>query len=351
MKSSRLLPAVNSRPRARTFLVVAIVGLLGVDRSLSGQDAKKKEDAAKSGGPAKKKTPPIFFLRDGSKVAGFATFDALHVKTKYGILKVPTSDLLRVKLIPRVDAKLDKKIQDQIDRLGSDDFDEREDAMDKLREFGAPAIAAIRKAARSGDEETKNRAEILTEEIQSNIEESETGHGDEIGAASGEADEVFARRFKITGQIQEETFTVKTRYGELEFQVGDILGVDFRTGGKIAQFFSVAGNRTTPNNWVSTKATLTKGQRLSVKASGNLHVSNYSLTVGPGGTTRYGSSTLGNLPMLSLVGKIGKKGKPFLIGPNYKGKAKSNGTLYLGVVPFRRNYAATGTYKVKVEAQ
>ena len=46
---------------------------------------------------------------------------------------------------------------------------------------------------------------------------------------------------------------------------------------------------------------------------------------------------------------IGKKGKPFLIGPSFKGKANATGTLLIGVVPFRRNYAATGTYKVRLE--
>ena len=45
---------------------------------------------------------------------------------------------------------------------------------------------------------------------------------------------------------------------------------------------------------IFSKASVTKGQRLTIKASGNLHVSNYSLTVGPGGTTRYGSSGVGS---------------------------------------------------------
>ena len=52
--------------------------------------------------------------------------------------------------------------------------------------------------------------------------------------------------------------------------------------------------------------------------------------------------------MLSLVGKIGRKGTPFLIGANYKAITRAGGTLQLGVIPFRTNYTATGTYKVRV---
>ena len=46
----------------------------------------------------------------------------------------------------------------------------------------------------------------------------------------------------------------------------------------------------------------------------------------------------------------GKKGKPFLIGRQFKGKVTSTGPLYLGIVPFRRNYQATGTFEVRIQA-
>jgi len=347
---------------ARVLLISSVFASAGPWTSRSVTAAPPDDDSAASpargvekdsgntdaAGAQRAKFPPIFYLRDGSKVTGFPTFEFLVVRTKYGILRIPSTDLLRLRLIPRINSDLEGKIRTQLQRLGSDNFDEREDAMDRLREIGAPALANIRKAVKSRDEEMRNRAEILAEEIESNLEESEKARTDEMSATTGEDDEIIARRFKIKGHVESETFTVKTRYGELQFKVADIVGVDFRVGGKIEQSLSIAANRTAPNNWLSTKSTVTKGQKLTIKASGNLHVSNYSLTVGPGGTTRYGGTTLGNFPMLSLVGQIGKRGKPFLVGPSFKTKANATGTLFLGVVPFRRNYTATGLYKVKV---
>ena len=32
-------------------------------------------------------------------------------------------------------------------------------------------------------------------------------------------------------------------------------------------------------------------------------------------------------------------------------KVKKQGRLYLGIVPFRRNYAATGSYQVKIQTE
>ena len=54
--------------------------------------------------------------------------------------------------------------------------------------------------------------------------------------------------------------------------------------------------------------------------------------------------------MLSLIGKVGKKGNPFLVGTGYKGKAKSSGRLYLAIVPFRYNPGGvSGKYEVKIK--
>ena len=302
-------------------------------------------DTARASRPA-----PIFFLRDGSKVAGFPTFDAIAVATKYGVLHVPADELLRIRLVARVDDELARTIATEIERLGSSDFDEREGAMDRIRALGAPALPAVQQAIASENDETRNRAEILVEEIRSNLEQSASGHGEEMPAALGDADEIIARRFKIKGHVQEAKFTVRSRFGDLEFRAADVLGIDFRIGSDLDESFTVPANRSVPANWLDTKASAEKGQRLTIRASGNLQVSNYSLTVGPDGTTRYGASGVENFPMLSLVGQIGKKGKPFLIGPAFRGRASASGTLYLGVVPFRRNYAATGSFKVDVES-
>ena len=133
-------------------------------------------------------------------------------------------------------------------------------------------------------------------------------------------------------------------------KVADIMGVDFRFAGITDTTVQIAGRQVVPSNWSSTNLFITRGINLKIRASGNLFVSNYNLNSGPGGTTRYSGSSYKNFPQLSLVGKIGKNGAPFFIGASYKAKAPGAGKLYLGVVPFRNNYAATGTYRVKISS-
>ncbi len=308
--------------------------------------AKSSSDAAAKPPAA----PPIFFLRDGSKVAGFPKFATLQVETKYGTLRVPQKELVRVRLTPRVGAELQARIRALIQALASDDFDVREDATLALGEVGLPALPQLQRAKESADDETKNRAEILVSDLETKRDQGDQQHGDEISSPTGDRDEVVTRRFTIRGLVKESVFKIGTRYGALELAVGDIVGIDFGFGGKVERTVNVAGSKTVPKNWVKTKVTVRDRQKLSIRASGSLNVSNYNVTAGPGGTTRYSDNTFKNFPQLALIGKVGKKGKEFLIGANYKGKAKGGGALYVGVVPFRRNYKATGNFKVKIVA-
>ena len=89
---------------------------------------------------------------------------------------------------------------------------------------------------------------------------------------------------------------------------------------------------------------------MKIAASGNISVRNYGIVSGPAGNTDWsGHATFGNFPMLSLVAKVGKKGKPFLVGANFSGRVKGQGRLYLGVVPFSPYpTGAAGSYQVKV---
>src|SRR5262249_6356077 len=52
----------------------------------------------------------------------------------------------------------DDSIRTLIRQLGSDDFDQREDATKRLREIGEPALDALREAMRSDNAEVRRRA-------------------------------------------------------------------------------------------------------------------------------------------------------------------------------------------------
>src|SRR5690348_2318877 len=64
---------------------------------------------------------------------------------------------------PKVSAE---RIAKLVKQLGSDDFDERDKATKELEEIGAPALEALRKAAKDGDTETKTRAAAILEKAE-----------------------------------------------------------------------------------------------------------------------------------------------------------------------------------------
>jgi hypothetical protein len=64
-------------------------------------------------------------------------------------------------------AQDEKQVQDAIKGLGSESFEEREKATSDLRKIGAPALAALKKAAADSDDpEVRARAKRLLEEIE-----------------------------------------------------------------------------------------------------------------------------------------------------------------------------------------
>ncbi|MBI4602025.1 MAG: hypothetical protein HY721_08695 [Planctomycetes bacterium] len=306
------------------------------------------EDAPRDS-PPEDDAPPVFHLRDGGKVTGEPRLDTLTVETRYGVLRVPVSDLSLVRFARRTDDDERKAIEREIERLDSEDFDVREDAMEALRRAGASARPLLRRALKTGSDEAKNRAELLLAEIRDEPREAGAEEDGLEPLARDDEDEVATHRFTVRGRVAEERFEVACRYGDLILEAKDLTGVVFHFQAKARGAFEVPATSTVPDSWHNTRLNLRSGQRITLTARGEVTVHNYNLTSGPEGTTRYSGSTFQSFPMLSLVGKIGRNGKPFLVGRELRAKASREGTLYLGVVPFRRGYAATGSYQVKVE--
>ena len=335
--------------KTHIFFFSGLLALLSLAAALGLYAQEKPGTKPSTTAGSEKESQPIFFLRDGSRIAGQPGFNSLQVKTRYGILTVPSKDLIRLRLAPRRGDENKEEIELQVQRLRGEDFDEREAAMDALRKLGEPTLPYLVKLARSDDDELRNRVTLLLGEIKSRTKENNK-HGSEFPALVAGSDEIVSSRFKIRGTVQAENFSIKSRYGTLEIKVSDIMGVDFRFAGITDTTVQIAGRQVVPSNWSNTNLFVSRGISLKIRASGNLFVSNYNLNSGPEGTTRYSGNSYKNLPQLSLVGKIGKNGAPFFVGANYKAKAPGAGKLYLGIVPFRNNYAASGTYRVKISS-
>jgi len=305
------------------------------------------KEAAEEETSVEEQTTPLFYLRDRSKVAGLPQIEFLLVQTRYGALRIPRNELVRVRFVPRVDAGVQQKVSALLAQLGSDDFDAREVAMDGIRKIGLPALPLIREAVNSSNEEVKTRAGLLVEELEE-LKEKQGGAGDALPSLEGTDDEIVTTRMTIKGRVEADRFTVGSRYGNLVIDVADIQTISFQSVGPTSQKWDVDPKFQPPGNWYDTKFDVEKGQKISLEASGIVTVNNYSVSCGPTGTRQWGGTSWNNFAQLSLVGKIGKKGKPFAVGANYRGKSAAKGRLYLAIVAFSYNpTGAVGKYTVK----
>jgi hypothetical protein len=166
----------------------------------------------------------------------------------------------------------------------------------------------------------------------------------------GEEDEVVTTRFVIRGKVLEREYRVKSPYGELSVSPRNTISIVFQEVTPSALETSVPATHFAPaNNWLETKLNLEKGDRIEITAKGQIQLHNYGWTVGPEGTTNIGGTQFENFPQASLVARIGKKGKPFLVGQSFHGEANAAGKLMFAIA-FQRGQVS-GSFDVKVDVK
>ena len=336
----RLQAQVVVRQAARVEAAPATENAGAVEEPGEGRESKAKD------------VSPVFHLRDQSRIAGKPKLKSLDVETRYGPLSIPLDQLVRVRFARRLPAELQAKIESLIKELGDEDFDKREAATAGLKEIGAPALDAIRKAAKSDNDEVKNRADGIISGLAAEAKPPQAADDDSLPQLSGTEDEITTTRMTVKGRVNIEEIALETQYGDLRVSVSDLGGITFRISGPTTGKATVSCQNQPPQNWLETKVDLEKGQKIKIEATGQVTVRNYGIVSGPDGNRDYsGHATFNNFPMLSLVGKVGKRGEPFLIGNSYTGKVRGQGKLYLGIVTFSPYPGgAVGNYQVKVHS-
>lgn len=300
------------------------------------EPAKEAKDSQGTGQVRKSSpSPPMFHMRDGTRLAGVPAAEGIRIKTAYGVLTVPMRELVKIRFCSSVDSNLSEKIAALIQQLGHEEFDLREEASEQLTAIGIPALKTLEAAQKSEDEEIKSRAEKLVAQLEGTIEEDDEAEI-HLVPLDGEEDEVETAEFTIKGQIEEKNFMVKTRYGSLDFKRTDILSIVFQEPLVTRLSFEVPGSTLAEkNNWFDSQADLAEGEKFRLKASGIITLAMYGNTkCGPDGTrtiSRTPTTAFKSFPTGSLVGKIGKTGKPFLVGSDYDGVVEKRGRLYLGI--------------------
>ena len=316
-------------------------------RASEAGGAEAGSEEAKEG--AKDEHRPLFYLRNASRIAGVPKMAAIHLQTKYGKLRVPVKDILMLRFAERLTEEDREAAAEAVKSLVDEDEGARKAARQTLKKLGAPVLPTLRKSLRSKSEKLQPIAQSLYDDIRKAALKEASRAAELRPLIDGDDDEIVLDGYTLRGRIEEDAYTIDSEYGTLNVLRADLVGIIFQQSTQADVKLKVDATRNTiPAGWVRTKINFTQGLTLRVKATGVVHQPNYGVSGGPDGIRGYTNTAFPGMPSLALVAKIGKGGKPFVVGADYKAKPKRSGTLFFGIVPFRRNYVSSGTYEVKV---
>ncbi len=285
-------------------------------------------------------------LWDGTIVTGDINIDFLRIETEFGKLEVPVKNIIRLQ--PGLDSfpELNAKLKTLVEQLGDRNFQTRENAHRELVTLGPSVRSELDRFEDGGSAERRKHLEKIKEEIDEVLAEQDDWEGEgESVQELVRGDTIQTPDFTIVGRILQPEFTLSSKYGELNINLSDIKSGDrtwMQTTEQITKSVAVKGNaffQTTPT---STKIRVSKGDRIKIKASGNVSWAAWgNISSGPGGITNQGNWQQFNCG--TLVARIGNGNDYEKIGDKNEFVAKTSGVLYLGIA-MRDNYARQASY-------
>ncbi len=329
----------------------ATTGAEGSADDAAGDDTA---DASADPEPAVEQVPPgtlRFHLMDGSIITGKLENDSLPIKTEFGDLVVPITKI--VSFAPGLTShpKLDQRIQQLFQRLGSPNAEERDQAQAELISFGPGLMSELERYADDPDAERKVRVATITEELYAADDGFNIDEGPSVSLVR--LDTIVTAQFTVAGSIQQETFNIQSKFGKLVVELKDIKAAERLSteAPEVRRTVEVRGTDMAGRNWKNSGIKVNRGDRIIITAEGQVTMSPWgSNTIsGPDGMPQNGMYN-GKIPMGALAGKIGDKGEEMLIGSKKSFVAQRSGTLYLGFAMQQNwaNYQFPGKYEARV---
>ncbi len=319
----------------RIPITLALFVSLGVSTHGSAQESTTS--------PAQQVLSEVRF-HDGSVVRMSLLEPALEVKTKYGKLTIPLTDIRRIEVGLHIPADVNQQIANSIKRLSSPMYRDRDGAGKYLVGAGHFALPSLQKASRSSDQEVAYRAAGLVKQISERVQSDLLKLRDD--------DVIHTTDFIVVGKIESPTLKASSpHFGQVTLKLSELRTIHVKQqAGKQELVVDAAKNGSALDQWCDTNITIDASQRVLVTAEG-------SVDLWPQGPGQYvaapkGYNTAGKGGQFlagSLIGKIGENGKAFYIGERYEGVVTEEGRLYLLVVPSPWNNASTGSYRVRVQ--
>lgn len=293
-------------------------------------------------------------LMEGSVVSGKLSVESITVTTEFGKLEVPVNRI--VSFTPGLEShpKERDNILRLIEQLGSKTAQERDDAQRKLSEVGLPVREELEKYRDDEDAERRTRVEKILAEMEELAEEQEE-EGVEMLQLIPE-DTVETMGFTVVGDISPKTFEMQTKFGQLTVNLADVRRVERESDEKPEErkSLSVEGEYMVPANMKSAGIRVARGDRVVVRADGNIIMSPWGNTASstPDGSEQYQWYIPGKIATGALCAKIGSSGKVFKVGSKYTFTATRGGVLYFGMAMnpqyANQGYQFPGQYNLKI---
>ena len=293
-----------------------------------------------------------FHLQDGSVLMGELSIAELSVTTDFGSLTIPIEKIRSLRPGLSSNPELKATLDDLVAKLASENYEEREQAQKDLISYGAKLRTFLTTLTDDGDSERQRRLQVIREAIEQQME-----MGDESEATPPwiEGDTVVTDTFTIVGKIENQDFTLASRYGTLNVALGDIDHGTRSWGSRdsVSRTIKLGGSNFVQLKLASSRIRVEPGDRITVKVEGSLQLSPWGQMSTAEGMPQFGTY-MGKFAVGSVVAKIGN-GELIGIGTDETFTAKTAGTLQFGISMMdnfvQGGYEWPGEYSVKIRVE
>jgi len=314
---------------------------------------------------AQNKTEFTLTLKDGNVVTGTTKISKVILTTPYGKLEIPIKNISSIALGIHPDYSQKSKIVNLSKQLSNSNAELRENAYKELVALPASSVPVIEDVMYSDDYKI---GEFNDFSLMNALAELKSIHS--ISSNYKTKDVVtIDNEFSMGGKYDFTSIELKTEYGALTIPRAKIEKIEVMfydasegAGMKIFKLFAtthISGNKS--GGWLKTGIMIKNGQSIDIISSGEVTLASLSGNkYKPDGSYK-GASAENFTPNVSststypaygnTVFKIGENGTVTSAGANYKGKATTNGMLYLSIYETVYNAANTGFYIVKVKVK
>lgn len=291
-------------------------------------------------------------LADGSIISGKLSITTLAIDTKFGRLAIPIEKIRYVK--PGLDSRagMREKTTQWLEQLGSDNAEARKAASAELLKLGLPIRESLRGLLQDSNGVRAAEAKSLIEKI------NEQANQDDIDPADLTTLDVIATTdFTMTGRIVPQSFDLASDFGDLKMQLTQLVKLDRDTGtaAEERKTITVSQENFIARSMKSTGLRVEKGDKLTIRATGQLNMTRWNTTATPDGASNTGWYLSGKIYNGALCLRIGSSGQIIKVGNSLNYTATESGVLHLGIAMNNR-YAQDGIdypgeFKVDVKLQ